>query len=71
MEARFGEDPEAAEADRASALELALTSADADADWGDFEAALRWLDVAERLNVALPPGYAEKRERWARLFANA
>ena len=71
VEARFGEEPEAAEADRSAALELALTSADADADWGDFEAALRWLDVAERLNVVLPPGYAEKRERWGRLFANA
>ncbi|HEX2414358.1 MAG TPA: FAD-dependent oxidoreductase [Thermoleophilaceae bacterium] len=71
VEARFGEEPEAAEADRGAALELALTSADADADWGDFEAALRWLDVAERLNVVLPRGYAEKRERWGRSFANS
>jgi sulfide:quinone oxidoreductase len=47
-----------------AALELALTAADADARWGDRAGALRWLEVAEQLNVVLPPEYTEKRRRW-------
>jgi sulfide:quinone oxidoreductase len=46
------------------ALGMALDAADADAAWGDFGSALRWLSVAERLAVALPDEYAAKRERW-------
>jgi sulfide:quinone oxidoreductase len=65
VEELLGEDAEAAEADRAAALELAFTAADADADWRDYESALKWLEVAEKLNVTLPPEYAEKREEWA------
>lgn len=52
------------EIDHLDALELALTAADLDARSSDFEGALRWLDVAERLNVTLPEGYAAKRDRW-------
>jgi sulfide:quinone oxidoreductase len=66
VEALFGEDAEVAEADRTAALELAFTAADADARWGDHESALEWLDVAEKLNVTLPPDYARKREKWTR-----
>lgn len=47
-----------------AALDLALAAADADAQWGDRAGALRWLGVAEQLNVVLPPEYAEKRRRW-------
>lgn len=47
-----------------AALALALEAADADAGWDDYEAALRWLDVAEQLAVALPIEYADKRQRW-------
>jgi sulfide:quinone oxidoreductase len=53
--------------DHAAALELALEAADAAAGWNDPKDALRWLGVAEGLNVALPMGYAEKRREWTRL----
>jgi sulfide:quinone oxidoreductase len=66
VEALFGEEAEVAEADRTAALELALTAADADAGWRDYESALKWLGVAEKLNVTLPPVYAKKREDWTR-----
>jgi sulfide:quinone oxidoreductase len=66
VEALLGEEAEVAEADRTAALELAFTAADADAGWRDYESALKWLEVAEKLNVTLPPEYAEKRGRWAR-----
>jgi sulfide:quinone oxidoreductase len=65
VEALLGEEAEAAEADRTAAFELALTAADADAGWRDYESALKWLEVAEKLNVTLPRAYAEKREQWA------
>ncbi len=66
VETLLEEDADLAEADRMSALELAFASADADAGWEDYESALKWLAVAEKLNVTLPPAYAEKRERWTR-----
>jgi len=66
VESLLGEDPEAAEAQRPNALELAFSSADADAGRRDYDGALRWLEVAEQLNVTVPPAYAEKRERWTR-----
>jgi hypothetical protein len=43
---------------------MALEAADADAGWGDYGSALRWLGVAERLALMLPGPYAEKRELW-------
>ncbi|MGE5282565.1 MAG: FAD-dependent oxidoreductase [Chloroflexota bacterium] len=51
-------------ADHREAVELALAGADADARWQDYAGALRWLDLAEQLNLTLPPEYAEKRRRW-------
>jgi sulfide:quinone oxidoreductase len=66
VEALFEEEADAAEADRLDALELALAGADADARWEDYESALKWLEVAERLDVTLPPDYARKREQWSR-----
>jgi sulfide:quinone oxidoreductase len=69
VETLLGEDAEVAEADRNAALELAMTAADADAGWQDYESALKWLEVVEKLNVTLPPAYAEKREDWTRLGA--
>jgi sulfide:quinone oxidoreductase len=47
-----------------SALVLAFEAADAESAWGDLGSALRWLDVAERLAIALPEEYALKRARW-------
>lgn len=64
LDAVFGNDPEAAEAGHREALALALAAADAEAGWGDTATALRWLDVAEQLNVTLPSEYAQLRERW-------
>lgn len=57
-------DGEAAEADHREALELALASADADASAGDHRGALRWLELAEELNVTVPAEYTEKRRLW-------
>jgi hypothetical protein len=41
------------------------------AGWGDIDAALKWLAVAERLNVVLPLGYATKRRDWRTAAAAA
>ena len=49
------------EGDHAEALALALEAADAAVGWGDAGEALRWLEVAEKLNTALPLAYAAKR----------
>jgi sulfide:quinone oxidoreductase len=43
---------------------LALTFADHDAADGHFTSALQWLEVIERLDGVLPPGYLEKRVDW-------
>ena len=66
LEDWFASDPDAAEAGQDEALGLALEAADAEAGWGDYEDALRWLEVAEQLAVVLPPEYVERRERWRR-----
>jgi sulfide:quinone oxidoreductase len=50
-------------------LGLAFEAADADAGWGDYGSALRWLSVAERLGLVLPSEYAAKREQWRDLQA--
>lgn len=65
LEPVLGEDTEAA-ADHADAVGLALSAADADARWGDYDAALRWLGVAEQLDLVLPPEYEQKRRLWSR-----
>ena len=76
--ARAGDRPQAAQPDRrASAVdakeaqaghrearELALTFALADANTDDYESALRWLEVVEQLDGALPPGFETKRAQW-------
>jgi hypothetical protein len=60
------EDLEPAEDEREheAALRLALDFAEIDAREGDFEEALRWLEVAERLNVTLPVEYVQRRDDW-------
>ena len=55
-----------AEAEHAGVLELTLAAADSSARWEDFEAALRWLSAAERLNVVLPMDYARRRRDWTK-----
>jgi hypothetical protein len=61
------EQDDAVVGDHEAALELALVAADAAARWKDPKDALRWLEVAEGLNVALPMEYADKRREWTRL----
>jgi sulfide:quinone oxidoreductase len=51
------------------ATELALHAADADARLGDYAGALRWLAVAERLDLSLPAEYSLQREQWRRRVA--
>lgn len=46
--------------------ELAFTAANLNAQSEDYEAALRWLDVAERLDLTLPAEYALCRDQWQR-----
>jgi pyruvate ferredoxin oxidoreductase alpha subunit len=67
VESALADDPAAAETDRQDAVELALTMADADAGADDYEGALRSLDVVQRLNITVPPAYADKRSEWQRL----
>lgn len=55
---------QAAEEEHRAALELALDFARIDAEEGSLDDALRWLDVAERLNVTLPVEYVEHRRAW-------
>jgi sulfide:quinone oxidoreductase len=50
------------------AVELALRFADVDASEGEFAGALRWLDVAEKLNVTLPPEYVSRRADWLEIL---
>lgn len=57
-------DPAADEREHEAALQLALDFADIDAREGDYGDALRWLEVAERLNVTLPPDYVQRRADW-------
>lgn len=47
-----------------AAIALALDFARIDAEEGSLDDALRWLDVAERLNVTLPAEYVERRRVW-------
>ncbi len=60
------EDLEPAEDEREheAALRLSLDFAEIDAREGDYDEALRWLEVAERLNVTLPADYVQRRDDW-------
>jgi sulfide:quinone oxidoreductase len=58
------DDPRDVQAGHREARELALTFALADESSEDFRSALRWLEVVEQLDGALPPGYDAKRADW-------
>lgn len=60
------EDQTKREDEHRAALQLSLSFADVDAREEEFESALRWLDIAERLNVTLPAEYVERRSAWQR-----
>jgi sulfide:quinone oxidoreductase len=59
--------PDAIQAEHGEARELALTFALADAHIGDYQSALSWLEVIERIDGVLPPDYLEKRDAWSAL----
>lgn len=56
----------ARDADHREALDLALVGADLDAEEGELARALKWLEVAEGLNIVVPEEYREKQRRWRR-----
>jgi len=60
------DDPRAMLTGHREARELALTFARADANSNDYRSALRWLEVVERLDGGLPPGYSDMRAEWRR-----
>jgi sulfide:quinone oxidoreductase len=51
--------------DHDAAVATALAAADSAARFGEYEHALRWLDVAERLDLTLPADYLMRREEWS------
>jgi sulfide:quinone oxidoreductase len=58
------QDSASLQASHDEARELALTFVERDAADGHFKSALEWLDVIERLDGVLPPGYVQKRAEW-------
>lgn len=62
-----GEDPADTEAGHEDVVGMALASAEVDARERDFPGALRWLEVAEDLELYLPREYELKREEWKAL----
>jgi len=51
-------------ADHEAVIEMVRAGADVEAGAGNYSMALRWLAVAERLELILPPEYAQRREQW-------
>jgi sulfide:quinone oxidoreductase len=58
------QDPARLQESHDEARELALTFAEHDAADRHFTSALQWLEVIERLDGVLPPGYLHKRAEW-------
>ncbi len=54
------------DAEHAQAIGLLLAAADADARAGDYEGAIQWLWMVERLNVVIPAEYVTRRDEWRR-----
>jgi sulfide:quinone oxidoreductase len=67
LEAPIGDDPASFSGDHEDVVRLALQSADATARWRDFRGAMRWLEVAEDLELYLPTTYDAKRVTWNEL----
>ncbi len=63
------EDPARIRGLHEEARELALTFAERDGADGHYDSALQWLEVIERLDGVLPPGYLEKRADWQQAAA--
>jgi sulfide:quinone oxidoreductase len=65
LEATVDEDASEASTDHDDVLAVALASADQHAASQDFRGALRWLEVAEDLELYLPTEYEHKRMSWS------
>ena len=63
LPALLGEDEAVSAVDHQDALELALAMAEADARGNDYDGSLRWLNLAEQLNLTLPPSHLDLRRR--------
>ena len=51
--------------ERRAMVDLALTLAELDANWGDYEYALEYLDAANKLSGgSIAPRWAARRRRW-------
>jgi sulfide:quinone oxidoreductase len=57
-------DPAKIQESHEEARQLALSFAERDAADGDFKSALEWLEVLERIDGVLAPGYLHKRADW-------
>lgn len=57
-------DPTRIQESHEKARQLALSFAERDAADGHFQSALEWLDVLEKIDGVLPPGYLHKRADW-------
>lgn len=64
LDAPHLDDPSEVESGHDDVVGLALSSAEASARWRDFPGALRWLEVAENLDLYLPREYELKRISW-------
>jgi sulfide:quinone oxidoreductase len=65
------DDPTDVDTGHEDALALALASADVDAEEREFGRAVHWLEVAEDLELHLPPAYEAKRVAWRELAHRA
>jgi sulfide:quinone oxidoreductase len=54
------------EADPDRAMALLLAASEADATIGDYEGAIKWLSLVEQLNLVIPPEYVARRHEWRR-----
>lgn len=64
LEAPPTEDPKDTRSGHEDAVAMSLESADLAAGEGDYKAAMRWLEVAEDLELYLPSEYELKRMSW-------
>lgn len=67
LAAPVGDDASDIRVDEVDVREMALASADIEAAGHRYRRALRWLEVAEDLDLALPPDYEVKRAAWQEL----
>jgi sulfide:quinone oxidoreductase len=67
LAAPFGDDASDVRVDEVDVREMALASADIEATGHRYGRALRWLEVAEDLDLALTPEYEVKRTAWREL----